>query len=59
MTVLSLKRVSVAESAGEYFRVSFSDDKKSDENYILVKRQFESPDYGQVQTSPLKRGPWT
>ena len=48
MTELSLKRVSVAESGGEYFQVSFADEKESEESYFLAQRQFESPDYGQV-----------
>ncbi len=48
MTELSLKHVSVAESGGEYFQVSFADDEDSDDSYFLVQRQFESPDHGRV-----------
>lgn len=48
MTDLFLKHVSVAESGGEYFQVSFADDEKSDDSYFLVQRQFESPDQGRV-----------
>ena len=43
MTDLFLKHVSVAESGGEYFQVSFADDEESDDRYFLVQRQFESP----------------
>jgi hypothetical protein len=45
MTDLFLKHVSVAESGGEYFQVSFADDEESDDRYFLVQQQFESPDY--------------
>ena len=48
MTDLFLKHVSVAESGGECFQVSFVDDEESDESNFLVQRQFESPDYGRV-----------
>ncbi len=46
MTDLFFKHVSVDESGGEYFQVSFADDENSDDNYLLVQRQFESPDHG-------------
>ena len=48
MTDLFLKHVSVAESGGEYFQVSFVDDEEGDDSYFLVQRQFESPDHGRV-----------
>jgi len=48
MTDLFLKHVSVAESGGEYFQVSFADDEDSDDSYFLVQRQFESPDHGRL-----------
>jgi hypothetical protein len=38
----------VAESGGEYFQVSFAEDKDSDDCYFLVQRQFESPDHGRL-----------
>ena len=43
-----LRHVSVAESGGEYFQVSFADDEESDDSYFLVQRQFESPDHGRL-----------
>jgi hypothetical protein len=48
MTDLFLRHVSVAESGGEYFEVSFVDDEESDDRYFLVQRQFESPDHGRL-----------
>ena len=48
MTDLFLKHVSVAESGGEYFQVSFADDEDSDDSYFLVQRQFESPNRGRL-----------
>jgi len=48
MTDLFLKHVSVAESGGEYFQVSFADNEESDDSYFLVQRQFESPYPGRV-----------
>lgn len=48
MTDLFLKHVSVAESRGEYFQVSFADDEESDGSYFLFQRQFESPDHGRL-----------
>ena len=48
MTDLFLKHVSVAESGGEYFQVSFADDEDRDDSYFLVQRQFESPDHGRL-----------
>ena len=48
MADLFLKHVSVAESGGEYFEVSFADDEESDDNYFLLQRQFESPDSGRL-----------
>jgi hypothetical protein len=47
-TDLFLRHVSVAESGGEYFQVSFADDEESDDSYFLVQRQFESPDHGRL-----------
>ena len=43
-----LKHVSVAESGGEYFQVSFSEDEESDGSYFLLQWQFESPDHGRL-----------
>jgi len=48
MTDLFLKHVSVAESGGEYFQVSFADDEESDRSYFLLQRQFEPPDHRRV-----------
>jgi hypothetical protein len=48
MTDLFLRHVSLAESGGEYFQVSFADDEESDLSYFLLQRQFESPDHGRV-----------
>jgi hypothetical protein len=48
MADLFLKHVSVAESGGEYFQVSFANDEESDDSYFLLQRQFESPDHGRV-----------
>ncbi len=55
MTDLFLKHVSVAESGGEYFQVSFADDEGSDENYLLMQRQFESPDHGRLYVESHRR----
>jgi hypothetical protein len=46
MMELFLKHVSVDESGGEYFQVSFEGGEESDDSYFLVQRQFESPDDG-------------
>jgi hypothetical protein len=55
MTDLFPKHVSMAESAGEYFQVSFADDDESDDSYSLVQRQFESPDRGRLYVeNPLR-----
>ena len=48
MTDLFLRHVSVAESGGEYFQVSFADGEDRDDSYFLVQRQFESPDHGRL-----------
>jgi hypothetical protein len=48
MTEFSLPRVSIANSGGEYFQVSFAENEDSDDAYFLIQRQFESPDGGQV-----------
>ena len=56
MTDLFFNHVSVAESGGEYFEVSFEDPEESDDRYFLVQRQFESPDHGRLYVeSHLRR----
>ncbi len=55
MTDLFLTHVSVAESGGEYFQVSFADEKESDDSYFLVQRQFQSPDYGRIYVESYLR----
>jgi hypothetical protein len=55
MTDLFLKHVSVAESGGEYFQVSFADDEESDDSYFLVQRQFEPPDHGRLYVESHRR----
>jgi len=57
MTDLFLKHVSVAESGGEYFQVSFADDEESDRSYFLLQRQFESPDHRRVYVESHLRTP--
>jgi hypothetical protein len=46
MTELFLNHVSVVESGGEGFQVSFTDDLDGDEAYFLIQRHFEAPDHG-------------
>ena len=56
MTDLFFNYVSLAESGGEYFQVSFADGEESDDRYFLAQRQFESPDHGRLYVeSHLRR----
>jgi hypothetical protein len=48
MRVFSLPNASVASSGGEYFQVSFANEKDSGDAHFLIQRQFESPDGGRV-----------
>ncbi len=58
MTEFSLPYVSVANSGDEYFHVSFEERKDGsvdDGPYILMQRQFESPDGGRVYVESHQR----
>jgi hypothetical protein len=55
MTEFSFPNVTVASSGGEYFQVSFADKEDSDDAYLLIQRQFESPDRGHVYIESHQR----
>lgn len=44
---LHCKHVSTTEGGGEYFQVMFATMQDSDEEYLIVQRQFEMPDGGE------------
>jgi len=46
MKILSFKNVYTTVS-GDYYKVTFDDDRESDEPYFLLQRQFEMPDGGE------------
>ena|SRR5436309_9827799 len=55
MTEFFLPYVSIASSGGEYFQVSFAANEDSDDEYVLIQRQFESPDDGRVYVESHRR----
>ena len=55
MKEFSLANVSVSSSGGEYFQVHFSDEQDSDDAYLLIQRQFESPNGGRVYVESHER----
>jgi hypothetical protein len=53
---LRCEYVSASEAGGEYFQVLFEKARDSDEGYLIVQRQFETPDGGKcyVETDDIE-----